>query len=652
MFLLLIGYLVLAWAVGIALTFISRVPWEFEGRLAIGLPLGFSAAAFLTWLLAVPFGMSGWAVLAGAVAMAMGLALIGCIHWTDWRPRLERDVILAGLRWRRTEALPLALLLALAALFFIPFYGHALKQMPDGLYAGYFNIWSDWPAHLSVATYLSTAPQVLPPQSPWFAGTSLAYPFLPDFFSGILMHLGLDPQMALTLPSAILSLALVVVFYSTVVFLTGHRWAGLLAALVFFVGGGLGFIRIFGEAGTVSSDPLGWLGALFGLIARPPHEYTLDGTQSYWWLTPILAYVVPQRSTEFGWPLGLLALALLWHAWTTESRRETLLAGLLVGLMPLFHANTFVDFLVIGGGLALLSYRRWRTWLWYFIPALALGVPQSLMILPPAGYRHPFGGIQLGWMASTTGHHDNIVWFWIINTGLLIPLALLSFFPNRLSTPPLRRFLAPEWLLFLIPNIVVLQPWDFDNTKWLVWWAMPISILVGLALANVAARGRFLPAVAGLVVLLQVASGGLDLDRAWQEDLNLPALRVLDNDELAVGAWVRSETPPDSIWLTSWKFNHPVRVLGGRVQVISGLVSLWGTDIDYRERLQDVTAMFRGDLGTPELLHRYHVDYLVIGPSERQDAGARIDYYQGRFPLVYQSPGGEYMIFRISGGPL
>ena len=643
--LLLVPYLLLAWAAGLGLTFVSRLPWDFEGRLAMGLPLGFSAAALCTWLIAIPFGMSDAAVAVGALALLLVLA--ACLRWTDWRGPLQTEAVLAVSRWRRLESLPLMILLSLAILFFVPFYSHALKRLPDGLYGGYFTMFGDWAAHLSLAGYLSTATHVLPPENPWFAGTHLNYPFLPDFFSGMLLHLGVGFETALSLISAILSLALVVIFYSTTVRLTRSHWAGLFAALVLFVGGGLGFTHVLTDIVPTGSGPMGWLTGLINLITSPPHEYTMDPANSTYWLTPILAYLIPQRTTLFGWSLGLLVLSLLWHAWTTRTTRDLLLAGLVLGLMPLFHANTYVDLLVIGGGLALLSLSWWRSWFHYFVPALALGIPQLLMILPPAAYRHSFGWIQLGWMASTAGHHDNIIWFWLINTGLLIPLALLTVFAGRWSSPELRRFLLPAWLLFLIPNIVVLQPWDFDNTKWLVWWAIPASMLVGLVIARLALRGLPLATLAGLVLFVQIASGSLDLDRAWQEKLNLPNLRLLNNDDLALAAWVRQETPVDSIFLTSWNFNHPVRVLGARVQVMAGLVSLWGTGIDYRERLQDETAMFRGDFGTPTLLTQYRVSYVVIGPSELQDAGANLAYYRGRYPIVYQSPSGGYQIFRV-----
>src|ERR1700694_3605029 len=131
--------------------------------------------------------MSGYAVSAGAVAMAAVLA--ACARWTRWREVLPGEAAAMARRWRGRQALPLALLLVLAGIFFIPFYAHALEFRRDGLYAGYVNIWGDWCTHLSMSGNLSGARQLLPPQNPFFSGFRLTYPFLPDLFSGMLLYL-------------------------------------------------------------------------------------------------------------------------------------------------------------------------------------------------------------------------------------------------------------------------------------------------------------------------------------------------------------------------------------------------------------------------------------------------------------------------------
>ncbi|MEA2645101.1 MAG: hypothetical protein QOE92_184 [Chloroflexota bacterium] len=685
MFALLIGYLLLASLAGFALTFVSRMPWQLEGRIAAGVVLGFSAAAMLTWLIAIPMGMGPLPVGLGAVALLLMLA--ACVRFLDWRPALRDEAVAAGHRWRRLQSLPLALVLIPAVAFFVPFYSRALEMRPDGLYAGYVNIWGDWCTHLSMSGYLSHTRDLLPPQNPFFTGVKLTYPFLPDFFSGMLLHLGMDLQGALPLSSAILSIALVVVFYTTAVRFLGSGWAAAIAVLVFFLGGGLGFLRLIGEVHPAAAGVLPWLNAAADLALHPLHEYTLDREQGFQWLNPILAYLIPQRTTLFGFSLGLVTLSLLWFGRSVRSLREVLLAGILLGLMPLFHASTYFDLVLLLGVLMLLDLvrlrRGWsraafvgfaRQWAVFFVPALLLGMPQVLLILPPAGYRPTFLRIELGWLSgwspalpqfiadyvsppTTTydlaplGLHNLVpLSFWILNTALLIPLAAVTLYGRNWGKPGLRRFLAPIWILFLVPNLVILQPWDWDNTKWFLWWAIPASMLAGLALYQLFRRGALLATVGVVLLLVTTLSGLIDVNRARQTTSPNVSYRLLTNDELAVAAWARSSTPGEAIFLTGWKNDHPILTESGRPEVMGypGWLWTWGLPAP-DQRQDDVIAMFRGGPRSEQLMKDYRVDYVVIGTQELgREIGANMTYFSRRYTQVYASPGGDYHVFRVT----
>jgi hypothetical protein len=656
---LFLPYLGLAWLTGVALTFVSRMSWELEGRLAMGVPLGFGAAAMLTWLLAIPAGMSAYAVAAGALALV--LVLVVCARWTNWREPLRDEAIAMARRWRGRQALPLATVLLLGGIFFVPFYAHALEFRPDGLYAGYVNIWGDWCTHLSMSGYLSGARDLLPPQNPFFSGFRLTYPFLPDFFSGILLHLGMSLEGSLPLSSAILSMALVVVFFATALRFVGSRWAASIGTLVFFLSGGLGFINVLNDVHPSGPGPVAWLGGLAGAIAHPIREYTLDRSNGLQWLNPVLAYLVPQRTTLFGFSLGLLVLSVLWYGRARDNRRETLLAGIALGLLPLLHAATYFDLLLLTGGLAVFDLAvaavRTRTiaaplkrWLVFFTPAIVLAVPQLLLILPPAAYGRAFLQVRLGWLSSAAdgSYQLPVVIFWLLNTALLIPLALTTYLSDRWGKPGLRDFLLPAWLLFLVPNALILQPWDWDNTKWFVWWAILASMLAGLALHQLFRRGALFAAAGLLLLFVTTFSGVLDITRASQKDLSRVSFRLLDNDELAVAAWAQSSTPDDAIFLTGWKNNHPILTLSRRAEVMGYPGWLWTWGLPYPDRRQqDVVAMYKGGTTGEALLKSYRVRYVVVGPQERTEVGADLPYYQSRYPVAYRSPGGSYQVFRV-----
>src|SRR5258708_34785148 len=206
-----------------------------------------------------------------------------------------------------------------------------------------------------MAGYVAHVRNQLPPQNPSFSGVRLTYPFLPDLFSGMLLHLGMSLEGSLPLTSAILSIALMVVFYSTALRLVGNRWAAALGSLLFFLSGGLGFFNLFSDARPASGTLSDWLASLATLIAHPVREYTLDRTLGFQWLNPVLAYLVPQRTTLFGVSLGLVVISLLWYGRSRRQLRETILGGILLGMMPLLHTATYFDLLVLAGGLALID---------------------------------------------------------------------------------------------------------------------------------------------------------------------------------------------------------------------------------------------------------------------------------------------------------
>jgi hypothetical protein len=655
---LLVVYLLLACTAGFMLTFLSRMPWQLEGRVAAGVVLGMSAAAMLSWLSAIPNGMSGASVLTSALLLLA--VVLACGFFVSWRPVLAAERAAMRSRWRTGKALPLWILLLLAGVFFIPFYSHALQTRADGLYAGYVNIWGDWCTHLAIAGYLSHARHVLPPDNPFFSGVTLTYPFLPDLLSGALLHLGLSLQQSLPLTSAIMSLALVVVFYSTAQRIAGDRWTAVFAVLIFFLSGGLGFLNILQDVAPHGGGLLAGVGALVEVVVHPVREYSLDRSTGFQWLNPVLAYLVPQRTTLFGFGLGMVVLSLAWYARSTGARREFLLGGVLLGLMPLLHTSTYFDLALFFTVLALLDLgfalvrgnprETIVHWALFLVPAALIGLPQVVMILPLAAYSHGFLRLQPGWLASTadTQYHLNVVVFWVLNTALLIPLALASYFIGRGGKPGMIRFLAPAWALFILPNIVVLQPWDWDNTKWFVWWAMPAAIMAALVLGQMVRRGPAMAAVAALLLLVTTASGILDVTRAAQPSLPGVSFRLLDNDELRVAAWARDHTPQSAIFLTGWQNNHPILTLSEREIVMGypGWVWTWGLPPDQRQA--DVRTMFQGGSGSEALLRQYHVSYVVIGPEEMDATngpGADLAYFRAHHHTVFQSR--EYQIFSV-----
>ncbi|HEV1998268.1 MAG TPA: hypothetical protein VGR61_09095, partial [Candidatus Dormibacteraeota bacterium] len=419
---------------------------------------------------------------------------------------------------------------------------------------------------------------------------------------------------------------------------------------------------------------LGGVTAFVSAIVHPMHtcggspqqlcEYTLDRSAGFQWLNPVLAYLVPQRSTLFGFALGLIVVSIAWYARSSGHRREFVVGGVLLGLTPLLHASSYFDLAVFFSGLAALdvvvaaathrddpahAVRAAVNWVYFLLPAAVIGAPQVLLILPPAAYKRSFLHVQVGWLAMTKDYQLNIPLFWLLNTALLIPLALMAFFLGRGGRPGLMRFAVPAWLLFILPNLVILQPWDWDNTKWFAWWAIFAAILAGVVIAQLGRRGPLFGAAAVLLLLATTASGGLDLIRASQRDIPGVSYRLLTSDELRVAQWARGSTPESAIFLTGWQNNHPILTMSHREVVMGypGWIWTWGLNDDHRQA--DVISMYQGMPGTDELLRKYRVSYVVIGPEEvdvQNGPGANLAYWQSHGRLVFQSQ--DYQVFSVA----
>lgn len=619
---------------GAGLTYLSGLPLDLEERLAFGLVVGGMVVSLVLWGLATLFGMGlAVAAAAGVISLAGGIAA------ASWRRGvIAADLARARERWladprRAGHPWPLLLVLAVAWPFSVHFLAQVYLHLGGGLYAGYVNVWGDWGAHLAYAGSFAYGHN-FPPQFSIDPGNRLVYPFMADLFAAGLVPFGSSLPDALVQSSGYLALAFPAVMYLAGRRFLGSRVGAALAVLIFVTGGGIGFVYWFGDL-----HQYGW-----AALQHIPREYTLDRDINFQWLDPVLAYLLPQRTTLFGFSIALIVMALLWLAREHRGWPPYLFAGVLAGFTPWFHVPAYGTVVALAAFWVLLDRRR--EWVAYFVPALVLGLPGIAWMWPPGAIPHTF---QLGWMAMTDGHTDNVVWFWFKNLGLFIPLLLVAQFWVRI---PFRLGFAPLWLWFLVPNLFLLTPWEWDNTKFFIFWALFGSFLVGALLAAIFRSGRARAALATVLLAGLCLTGLLDLTRA--QDLTQNTYQFTDAAGVRAAAWVRANTPADAVFLVAYDHNEPIPSLSGRRIVIGfpGWLYTYGLT-DWYPKVLDAQTMLEGGPGTPGLVRRYHVSYVVIGPHElqpqemldsRNPYQANLQYWRRHATAVYGD--GEYTIFR------
>ncbi|HSS92352.1 MAG TPA: hypothetical protein VLR46_00020, partial [Candidatus Dormibacteraeota bacterium] len=239
----------------------------------------------------------------------------------------------------------------------------------------------------------------------------------------------------------------------------------------------------------------------------------------------------------------------------------------------------------------------------------------------------------------------DFVWFWIKNTSVFIPLLIAAHFVQGWFPTQFGKWFAPMWLWFLVPNVIVLQPWDWDNTKFFIFWALLGSIMVGGFIAGMVKHHPWTAAIAAVLLVLLCLSGAADLARA--SDASQSSFQFTDSKGVQVADWVRQNTPYSAVFAVADEHNNPIPTLSGR-RVMSGYPGwMWTYGLgDYVRKQSDEAAILRGDQNTPDLVDRYGVTYVLIGPQELSSAHhANQQYWQQHGALVYSN--GEYSVYRV-----
>jgi hypothetical protein len=631
---------------GFGITYLSGVALTLEERVAYGTVLGGMAVASVSFV----FSMVARDVTVATVLTATVIGVAGgCAVAVRHRSMVVADLADLRHRWSPLSTgghpWPLAAVFLVCAAWTVHFLHQAWTYRADGLYAGYVNIWGDWAAHLSFAGSFAYGHN-FPPQFPIDPGNRLGYPFMMDFLAANLVPLGSTLPASLVLTSGLLGLAFPAVMYLAALRFAGGRAAAVIAVAAFLLSGGLGFVYLVSDI-----DKLG-VGALLHL----PREYTLNRDLNYQWLNPVLAYLVPQRTTLFGFSLALIVLLLLWLA-VREGLgwRVFLFAGVVAGLTPAFHVHAYGTIVALAAFWA--AFNRRREWFAFFVPALVLGVPVLAWLWPPASTciarssNLPFC-LQPGWMAFNDFKRDGLVWvvpdfiwFWLKNTSVLIPLILAAQLLNRWLPTRFGTWFAPMWLWFAVPSVVILAPWEWDNTKFFIFFALFGSIMAGAFLVELFKRGPEAGVLATALLVFLVFSGTLDVARA--SDYSVSSYQFVDTRGVQVADWVRGHTPSDAVFAVADDHNSPIPTLSGRRILIGypGWLFTYGL-ADYTQKVTDDKLILAGDPTAPALIRKYGVTYVLIGPQELDPAvGANAAYWAQHGTLVYDN--GEYRVYRV-----
>ena len=347
------------------------------------------------------------------------------------------------------------------------------------------------------------------------------------------------------------------------------------------------------------------------------------------WKSIPLALFVTQRGLLFALPAGLLLLC-SWRArffnrnesaWRLPRWGE----ALLYATLPVFHLHTFL-FLSIVLAVWFVVNAEARRELTLLVASAF--VPATALVLLVTGWfkgASMLGG-KAGWMWDDAQ--------WVARCADVFPesprlTAALLFWPVNFGALPLfvtalvvklsrkERRTGPETLIFtglgvfLLCCFVKFAPWEWDNTKLMLWSYLVVlpflwSELIGRWPWMLRAPACALLFFSGLVSLiggLDSTHTGFEIAHRSQLDGISRAVRGIPIGERFIG------------WPT---YNHPLLLLG-RKMALGYTGHAWSHGLDWKPTAEKVHDILRGEPDWRELCGELGVRYLIWGSDEAEN---------------------------------
>ena len=659
-----ISYLLLYLALGVLSVRFLLPKHKPLNRIWLGLSLGVLLEMWLPALFAFILGFT-------AAAHAAAAALLLVLTAACWFLRDRRDPAPWDEEEKTTLRQMLPVLIPLVILSAYLQYTHVMRVDAAGNWHVGQSTYGDLPMHLSFITGLTG--KTFPADYPFYPGARLSYPFLTDTFSSTFYLLGCSLQASVTIPGTLM----MALCFMGVLVLGREMTAGgkimILAALLFFLNGGLGFLYDFDLAGG------SWDGGYFktvgeriqniltGYYKTPTNQPDPNNLR---WSNVVCDLMVPQRTLLGGWCAVFPCFYLLDAVFRAKKRdpgngpRGLILLAVWAGALPLIHTHSFLALALASFGVMIYDWihgdpdalmirrTRWKIlapYLVYAGIAAALAAPQLILFTFRQAFQegagHSFLQLQFNWVNNPGGRgmRDLYIWFYVKNVGLPF-LALIAALFDK--TPRHRRIFAMALPIILAAEFIRFQPNEYDNNKllylsWLLCCLIVADWCAGIWKKLKGLRSRYVLAVIAAVVTF--LSAGLTV---WRECVS--DYVAYSSASVEAGEFARDRTEKDAVFLSGTQHLNPVLSIGGKTVVCGPDLWLYWHGFDTWERQEDIRTFFEDPENYPEIPQKYNAGYIYVSSYERSQYNVDEEALDRMYMKVFEN--GEAAIWKIPEG--
>lgn len=629
-YLLSVGLLVDVIFIGLLITYFFKLEFYLEARFAVGALIGLVVLGGFMLLISFFLGLNFF-----GLAIFLGIAnFFGYLLIKDGVEKIKKELSDFKHRFRQWEwKIYFLFMVFFAGVFGYLAYG-LLTFNEGSYYVQPTHAYGDISLHLGIISSFAFGNN-FPPKSPILAEIKISYPFLVDFITAIFvnpLHLRLDQAVSLT--GVLLMIILVIILAYFALKVTGSKLASCLFSLLLFFNGGLGFVYFFRDLQISNSN-------FFQFIQVLPRDYTALKDLGIWWINVVISMLLPQRSFLLGLPLVILILYIFWDLPEQFDTKKLFLGILLLSLLPIIHAHSLIvlaPFLLWFIPRIILKNRK-RIGVIFLLGLMGMATIFLLSKLFLEQSENPLSLIRfnLGWMARP----GQILIFYFQNFGFNLILIPAAIFLGLSRYKKLAYFALIGQLWFILPSLFIFQPWNFDNTKFFIFWYLSSMLILGYLLSKIILTRQISSIIlAGTIIYVLILSGFLDITRLMFSSGTRYA--IYSPQAIKLAEFIKNNTKQDAVFLSVDKFDNPVVTLAGRREVAGYHAWLWSYGLDYSQKEADVKMMLSGQ-GSQDLFKKYNISYVIL--FDEQSNFIIDKNYFSQYNLIYKEDG--YTVYQI-----
>lgn len=506
-------------------------------------------------------------------------------------------------------------------------------------------VWGDFASHLPLVRSFSLGAN-FPPEFPLFSGKPIRYHFLFYALVGSLEKIGLRLDWALNLPSLLSFFLLLLSIYFLAKYLFQKRSVAFLSAVFFLFNGSFSFLEF------IMKHPLNnsFIKTVLKNDAFPsvfPFEKSPFSIADIFWNLNVFTN---QRHLSLSLALILFVLLIILHDSKNNFLRlpHYFLFGLVLGILPLWNGPAFIMAAAVFGTYLVLNLKSQFSKILVLLTSMCLvALPQVLAIR--SGNLQSSISFYPGYLIHDQLDIVSFVKFWFFNLGLgffLIPLGFL------LSKRENKKVFLSFLPLFVIGNLFRFSPDPGTNHKFFNLFVIVANMASAHAIVRIFYFLRRFSLLLATYCLLPVVffltlSGLLDFFPIKNDFY----YRIGDAPKNPDVAWIKNNTPPQSVFLNTSYFYHPAN-LAGRKIFYGWPYYTWSAGYDTDQRKAILRSLFTNQDKTVvcRLLKDNQLDYVALEKqiSFLEIQEAKVDFWQNNFLPIYQNLKTGLTIYQVS----